>query len=266
MKIAVCLSGQSRTFDYCKESIKLFFKDCDFFCHTYDYNSYHEHGTSPIHDKWDSKIINSINETLNPKLLKVESREETIKLFKDYGYRDTEKELNCWSMYHSIIESYDYDFSDYDFVVKSRYDLIHHIGRTIQNEITDVISPPIHHRFMVNDRINPGDAGYFPMNDAQWITDSDTAKLIYNFKRAIAERYPTNKVFLRYLIDNDPTLDCIETGQSWEIVRPRHIRIEKDWKKLISQYYSLLENSTKFSDPLIDEERSENFWREGNKV
>ena len=29
MKIAVCLSSQTRTFDYCVESILEFFNDCD---------------------------------------------------------------------------------------------------------------------------------------------------------------------------------------------------------------------------------------------
>ena len=56
MKIAVCLSGQTRTFDYCKESILEFFNDCDFFCHTYDYNSYHEANVKPINDGWDKDI------------------------------------------------------------------------------------------------------------------------------------------------------------------------------------------------------------------
>ena len=147
MKIAVCLSGQTRTFDYCVESIKSFFKDCDFFCHTYNYNSYHEAGVKPIHDIWREDIIKLIKENLKPKKLKVETREQTTKMFETMGWDKDEETLNNYSMYHSIIESYDYDFSDYDIVVKSRYDLIHRPNTTIY----DFIPNNIGYNFFLND-------------------------------------------------------------------------------------------------------------------
>jgi len=234
MKIAVCLSGQSRTFDYCVESIKSFFKDCDFFCHTYDYNSYHEANVKPINDGWDKDIVDSIDKKLKPKELKVETREQTTRIFETLGWNKDEESLNNYSMYHSIIESYSHDFSGYDIVVKSRYDLIHKPNTTIY----DFIPTGIKGNFFLNDYISKNSD--FGCNDAHWITDSKTAKIIHNFKEVMNKKFITNKVFLDYLLDNDIQTRVIE--QSWQLVRPRFTRLESDWKKLFKLYYHILKD------------------------
>jgi hypothetical protein len=234
MKIAVCLSGQTRTFDYCVESIKSFFKDCDFFCHTYNYNSYHEAGVKPIHDIWREDIIKLIKENLKPKKLKVETREQTTKMFETMGWDKDEETLNNYSMYHSIIESYDYDFSDYDIVVKSRYDLIHKPNTTIY----DFIPNNTGYNFFLNDFID--EENEFACNDAQWITDSKTAKIIYNFKEITNKKFITNKVFLDYLLSNNVQTKIIE--QSWELVRPRFTKLESNWEKLFKLYHHILKD------------------------
>ena len=139
-KIAVCLSGQTRTFDYCKESILEFFPNCDFYCHTYDYNSYHEPKVEPIFDNWNDDVINDIKHTLNPVDLQITTREESENIFKSMGWNGDEKQINNYSMIYSIQQSFNYDFSNYDFVVKSRFYVIHSPQQTIMDYLPSEIN------------------------------------------------------------------------------------------------------------------------------
>ncbi len=246
MKIAVCLSAQTRTFDYCVESILEFFNDCDFFCHTYDYNTYHEIGVDPIWDKWNPNTIDLIQDTLNPKLLSVTSREEAEKIFKSMGWDGHEGNINTYSMFYSMIESYNYDFSDYDYVVKSRYDVIH--GDNGYKDIRNyIVKWPEHKkikRFFISDYVDTSiENNDFPMNDVQWVTDIDTAKHIHQFQKKLTPgTHVDNTLLLKHLLEHQIAFKDI--GQSWQIVRPRYTRIEPDWRKLIANYHVLLKEDS----------------------
>jgi hypothetical protein len=139
-KVAVCLSGQSRTFDYCKDSILEYYDGCDFFCHTWDRNSYHEHGAPIVMGNWDKSVLNRIEDSLKPKLFNCSNFEDTLVKYKKMGWKYSENELNNISMWYSQAKSYDYDFSDYDFVVKGRYDFIHNPLRNIHNVIEIILT------------------------------------------------------------------------------------------------------------------------------
>ena len=69
MKIAVCVSGQARTWEYCKENIKKVFTDTDdyqfdFFIHTWDRNDFNfindDFGIHPIQNSKNVPLILSI--------------------------------------------------------------------------------------------------------------------------------------------------------------------------------------------------------------
>ena len=90
----------------------------------HDYNTYHEIGVDPIWDKWNPNTIDLIQDTLNPKLLSVTSREEAEKIFKSMGWDGHEGNINTYSMFYSMIESYNYDSDDdeeeKEFVLETR--------------------------------------------------------------------------------------------------------------------------------------------------
>jgi len=252
MKIAVCFSGQIRTFDYCKESILQFFPNCDFFCHTYDYTSYHEGpGLDDVEPTDITKNkINLVKETLNPKSFKLTTREESEKLFKSFGWDGKENMINCYSMFYSICESLDNDFSEYDVVVKTRYDLVHTFRHTIEKfvpkKIQYLLNSEIPVRFFIDDLMdvkleNPE----FPINDVQWVFDTETATLIKNYRDVFKKgptEYPNNKHFMNYILKNAENINLRKFRdydmllQSWQIVRPRHIKRESNWKSLINTY------------------------------
>ena len=168
-KVAVCLSGQSRTFDYCKDSILEYYDGCDFFCHTWDRNSYHEHGVPIVMGNWDKSILNRIEDSLKPKLFTCSNFKDTLVEYKKMGWKYSENELNNISMWYSQAKSYDYDFSDYDFVVKSRYDFIHNPDKNIHN-VCDTISKVTG---IPDDPYHPTRKGYliddeFKMHDEQY--------------------------------------------------------------------------------------------------
>jgi len=236
-KIAVCISGQTRTFNYCKESLLEFFPNCDFYCHTYDYNSYHEPGISPILDDWEETIIDDIKNTLNPIDFKLTTREESVKLFKSIGWSGDEGAINNYSMVYSILESFNYDLSKYDFVIKTRYDLIYdprperHLNYFLRNSIDDYD--------FLTDGLQLEEQ--FAFNDALFVCGKETAKLISEYKKEFINiEFPTNKTFIDFLINNGVKVKLIE--QPWQIVRPRYTRQEKDWKKLFIQYRNILWN------------------------
>jgi hypothetical protein len=135
-KIAVCLSGQTRTYDYCEESILEYYEGCDFFCHTWDRNSYHEHACPTVIGQWDESILDRIQNTLKPKLFSHTKWEDALIEYRDiYGWEYQKGSENNISMWYSQAKSYDYDFSDYDFVVKSRYDFIHNPHKKIYDTL-----------------------------------------------------------------------------------------------------------------------------------
>lgn len=255
MKIAVCISGQTRTFDYCKESIKRFFPDCDFYCHTYDYNTYHDVDVEVAWTEWSPNIVDTIKETLNPKDLKITSRKEAETIFKSMGWRGAESDINCYSMFYSMIESFDYDFSEYDFVVKTRWDIIHGQLGTWGLDIRDYMRREDVVRkcvmdgkdFHLNDHVEPTMVNDidFPMNDVQFVITPSVAKVINNYREKMV---PTNQIInnkglLQHMLDSELDIKYIVTEQSWQIIRPRHIRFGYDWETLVRNYNEILQKT-----------------------
>jgi hypothetical protein len=132
MRIAVCLSGQPRVIDYAAQSILNFFSgehQYDFFCHTWDYNSYKrkkenpEIGEFPV---WWEKDVKVDVEQLKNSLALFNPKKYIIHDAHVLGKRFIWDSLMYSLMYANNLKK-QYEIENnfrYDFVVKSRYDTI----------------------------------------------------------------------------------------------------------------------------------------------
>jgi len=126
MRIAVCISGQSRTWRTAVENIKNYFKvdaDVDYFIHTWDTNTF-RNSNEVVTQKKDYKIININNErkeiieAFNPVSIMIDEY-----IFHKYG-------RNWQSLFYSFMKSVwlkrkheiENDFI-YDIVIKTRFDV-----------------------------------------------------------------------------------------------------------------------------------------------
>lgn len=139
MKIAVCVSGQARTWEYCKENIKKVFTDTDdyqfdFFIHTWDRNDFNfindDFRIHPIQKK-DNDIQNYID-WYKPKMYKIESTQEfNERLDKKWKLKEGIYEPpNTLSLMYSFKKSIQLKKiwerktgTTYDFVIKIRPDI-----------------------------------------------------------------------------------------------------------------------------------------------
>lgn len=138
-RIAICLSGQSRTWEYCIDSIQSFLKDdeyeIDYFIHTWDINDYRPIETKNGEERYFYKSDLNIEKYIqfyNPKSYKIQSFElfqkklEKIKIPK-YHYADSVNMLNqMYSFKQSIVLKRLYERKNnfkYDIVLKVRPDL-----------------------------------------------------------------------------------------------------------------------------------------------
>lgn len=130
MKIAVCLSAQPRSIEYVVDSILNFFSDpmyeVDFFCHTWDYNTWKT--------KENNEIIFGKYEEVDVDWLTNQLQRFSPKKYKIGSYYDihTKYEFLPWSslfysMAYSNMLKLEYEIENnfkYDYVVKSRYDVV----------------------------------------------------------------------------------------------------------------------------------------------
>lgn len=154
-KIAVCLSGQSRVWDYTKENIMRFYNidhiglnpaEVDFFIHTWDINSYRDHtiGTSYYSEFWDEAAdTNGIIEYFKPKGWEIESYNQ----YKINRNNVWNFHLTAWEpMYHSFKKSINlkrnYELEnnfEYDLVIKSRFDCMFNPNTPFEAFIPDIM-------------------------------------------------------------------------------------------------------------------------------
>jgi hypothetical protein len=136
-KIAVCLCGQSRTWKYCKESIKNFYDssyhnsnniEVDYFIHTWDINTwrYPKQDHSIFYNEQFTEHEDLCN-FFNPKKFEIENHESFIEK-RNVLYPNTQY-ITWESLYHSIKKcmllkrSYELENNfEYDIVVKARFD------------------------------------------------------------------------------------------------------------------------------------------------
>jgi hypothetical protein len=189
-RIAVCFSGQSRTWNYCKENIMRFFNithmgidsvEVDFFFHTWDTNSYRDHiiGTdfySEFHE--EPADCSNIAEYFKPKKYEIENFNQ-FKSTRNTMYPFLP--MTAWEpMYHSYKKSINFkrnyelenDF-EYDLVIKARFDCIY-------NPMHPFIAYPAESWKLYSSRIITKIAAEFPGNfdEAIFFGESKTLDLL----------------------------------------------------------------------------------------
>jgi hypothetical protein len=135
MRIAVCLSGQPRVIESIIPSLLHFFSgehEYDFFCHAWDYNTYKRLKKTPVSGEWpvewgqdeqvDVDELTHILSRLNPKKCVVDSKNVLS------NHRFAWDSLFYSIMYANHLKK-QYEIENnfrYDFVVRSRYDIVFH--------------------------------------------------------------------------------------------------------------------------------------------
>ena len=133
-RIAICFSGQARTWEYCVENIKRFFSTIgggdnkiDYFIHTWDVNSYRGHTTLDRDQLTSFDDSKSLYDAYKPVEFEVENFNTYVDCRK-YSFP-----ITAWEpMYHSYKKSINFkrcyelkhDF-EYDIVIKARLDCIY---------------------------------------------------------------------------------------------------------------------------------------------
>jgi hypothetical protein len=215
-KIAVCLCGQSRTWEYCIASIKSFLEDedyqIDYFIHTWDINTYR-----PIESKNGLKTYNYISnidinryiDSYNPKLYKIDNFEsfterlnkKRIPEIKATDGQNTNMLNQMYSFKQSIILKRIYERKHnfkYDFVLKIRPDAFFTYPSLKKNiEFTEPFSEGKFFSFQ-----------FYDDNWKTWLNNNWTPDLYWLFTSSddsdIFSTYFSKSIeFLRYQLEDD---------------------------------------------------------------
>jgi hypothetical protein len=206
LKIAICVSGQLRTWDKCYQNVfKLIKKlekidaNVDFFCHSWDFES----NSNPIlvnmgkdeiipHNK---ETLNMILSTYEPKdylFENYEKNKQVVEYIKNKGYKYKNKTPITWSsqQFYSLMRAaelkrkYEIDNEfEYDVCIRLRYD------QYIQeNEIDYIISMILNVKPNTILTMHNRPHNTYPFTiygDVFWICDSLTYDKISSFYRAL---------------------------------------------------------------------------------
>lgn len=162
MKIAVCLSGQPRTYKYALESLKRYFSgdyEVDYFCHAWNYD------TNKVKNTETGKV-DFLTETIDVGEFEknIIERLQPKKLVVDSSAKLGQHQFPWNSLLYSLLMANHYkrQFENingfkYDYVIKARYDLV--FDPTTRFKLDDRISGPLHHKMDIytahNDRMEP---------------------------------------------------------------------------------------------------------------
>lgn len=154
-RVAVCISGQSRTWEHCIDNIQYFFKNTDeyqfdYFIHTWDINTYpeptsHKYPNVRIKYSYDSNQMEYINR-YSPKLYKIQSfkKYEDSKKIKITDNDIPSTRHLFYSFKQSIILKKIWERKNnfkYDYVVKIRPDIFF-INQSIKFHIESLENSP----------------------------------------------------------------------------------------------------------------------------
>jgi hypothetical protein len=178
-KVAVCLSGQSRTYKYCHESIKDYFggrtgNKYYFFGHTWDDNSYKI--------RTETKVIQK-QEKIDPLLLDNSLREcypfESLEVEKSI-YRPYPWAYMFYSIMKANFQKQMWEVKNnsmFDLVIRCRYDLCFPLGKKFEDDFYQLIEEKClysYYGFMNNEFSlpNPDDVIYFGTSHTMDLVDT----------------------------------------------------------------------------------------------
>lgn len=200
MRVAICLSGQLRTWKKCSKSVQKLIKylnnNVDIFCHTWNFDndprltiSRTGKDTIKIHSQ---TIIDEVVSTYKPVKYRVEDRERNLKTINDVivGASNIKNQTPpiIWSspQFYSLGESAklksEYELENnfkYDVCIRLRYD--QHIPENQMSYITDIVNQVKDNTvYTVHNRSNNG---YPEMvyGDIFWVSNSSTYNKIALF-------------------------------------------------------------------------------------
>lgn len=200
-RVAVCISGQPRTWEFCIDNIKSFFKksnkyEIDYFIHTWDSNYYpclyknNSNFEYKIRYNFESNVNEYINQ-YNPISFKIEDKTNFDKKLKRKvkkvkGFDVNIEEIPTISDYNMLSQMYSFKQSillkkiherknnfKYDYVVKIRPDLLF-IYKTFQECIELLENSKLPNKFVSwfpFDNLNDLDSIWGP--DLFWLFDSN---------------------------------------------------------------------------------------------
>lgn len=178
-KVAVCLSGQSRTYKYCHESIKDYFGGRNgnkyyFFGHTWDDNSYKI--------RTETEVIKK-EEKIDPLLLNNSLREcypfESLEVEKSI-YRPYPWAYIFYSIMKANFQKQMWEVKNnsmFDLVIRCRYDLCFPPGKKFEDDFYQLIEEKClysYYGFMNNEFSlpNPDDVIYFGTSHTMDLVDT----------------------------------------------------------------------------------------------
>lgn len=186
MRIAICISGQSRTWKISSENIKRYFNingcQVDYFIHTWDLNSYRR-----INDSIDNRMNININN------IEKEIRDSFNPVSMIFEKFDSNKYTHWMPMFYSFMKSVwlkrkyelEKDFI-YDLVVKTRFDVnfpqegINERGVSLDKfDIPEILPLVAYNSSKKFDKF-PYECNYNSFYDVLFYSDSSTMDIISN--------------------------------------------------------------------------------------
>lgn len=239
MKIAVCLSGQPRVIEHTIPSILSFFSgeaEFDFFCHTWNYNTYKrlqpnpEPNTEPVYWTGDEAVNESvlahIIHRLNPKKYCIQG----VDVIKNYRFP---WDSLFYSMMYANFLKKEYEVEmgfRYDFVVKTRYDIIFEPNsnfkldfRADKNNYLDIFHPYVSRRDFEYLRIDASDDIFYGSSLAMDLI-CDVYRKIY--EKAKAEKKDDREclgpgaIIANFGSEHNIQCHTISTGMNKTVYRP----------------------------------------------
>jgi hypothetical protein len=190
MRIAVCISGQPRTWRTAADNIKKYFNvdaEVDYFIHTWDTNSYRncdEVHTMKQDYLYDKNEIIEIQKTFNPAAIEI----------SEYTYEKYGK--NWCSLFFSFMKSValkrKYEIENdflYDIVIKTRFDInffmegISNLGNPFNSFYIHKLRPMV--AYSANNSFSnfPSELNYHCFDDVFFYADSPTMDIMSNLYR-----------------------------------------------------------------------------------
>lgn len=224
-RIAICISGQPRTWKYAKENILQYFNTkifperntkiiIDYFIHTWDTNSYRD----TLTPHWETKNYKIENEEEEHEI-----RDAYLPVSMIYEKFDESKFQHAWtSLFYSFMRSIElkkqYEIENdiiYDMVIKTRFDVNFPPESVIPNSdsiITNKFKPhfcnplTLYSSSQQSIRKFPMEYNYNNMDDCFFYADSPTMDLIGNLYRWFNEIKTRNYDLMmsgQYIVDGE---------------------------------------------------------------
>lgn len=233
MKIAICFSGQLRSFEYAADNLKKFIGDVeniDMFVHTWDISQYKAWDMFSFMSQLHGYTKTFPEEQINQSHIDVlnELYDNRIRAFEIESYDEYKKVNATIPLWHSFKKSIllAKNYSQYDIVIKLRTDMIFAHEATLAEELENYNKDKS--RFLV---CNLSDT---IVNDVYFISDMPTMQLASDFAPPGGLESPL-MLFRKYCDANNIKLDRT-LNQDYTILRPEATAVNPNDNYKLCEY------------------------------